>query len=145
MKTPLGMQPWERREFFMNNLLCLMLIVCATTSTMGQGAGDRNLSHKRLRMDVTTASTPDTLVSPSEYRLQNLALQKAEHATARSAAPIVRGAATERYTPEKDRPARNVETSGQILRASSTLKLTKGASNNHARGRHSGWVTGNGR
>ncbi len=94
-------------------------------------------------MDVTTASTPDTLASPSEYRLQNLALQKAERATARAAAPNVRRAATESYKPEKDRPARKVETSGQ--RASSTLKLTKGASNNHARGRHSGWVTGNGR
>ena len=97
MKTPLGTQPWERREFLMNNLLCLMLIVCATTSTMGQGASDRNLSHKRLRMDVTTASTPDMLVSPSEYRLQNLALQKAERATARAATPNVRRAATESY------------------------------------------------
>jgi hypothetical protein len=143
MKTLPGTQPWERREFFMNNLLCLMLLVCATTSMVGQGASDRNLSHKRLRMDVTTAPTPARLLFPSEYRLQNLALQKAEQATARAAAPNVRGAATEKYPLGKVRPTRNVETSGQMLVASSTLKLSKGAGKNHVPGRHKGWLTTN--
>lgn len=95
-------------------------------------------------MDVTTAPMPDTLSSsPSQYRLQNLTLQKAERATV--LAPNAREAARQKYVPEKVKPARNVETSGQNLPASASLKLSKGATNYQSHGRHRGWVNGNGR
>lgn len=129
----------------MNHLSYLALILSLTTSMMGQGARDRNLSHKRLRMDVTTASVPENTPSSSDYRTQNLALEKAEHETLRATALSAHKSSPANHPAQKVVPAREAETSGQILQASSSLKLKSGASNSRSHGRRKGWVNGNGR
>ncbi len=129
----------------MSFLFQLALILSFTTSMMGQGARDRNLSHKRLRMDVTTASVPESVPSSSDYRTQNLALEKAERATLRSQELGSRKSSVANHPTEKVVPARDLETLGQIPRASSSLKLRGSATNARSRGRRKGWVNGSGR
>jgi hypothetical protein len=141
---PLVTLPWERHEI-MKYLICISLTLLLAPTVVAQGARDRNLTHKRLRMDVTTTTAPDPLHSGADYRSQNLALEKSEREMARAAAPRNKQLAAEKYGTEKERPARDAAASEQMPARPSSLKLRSGVSNYQSRGRHKGWVNGNGR
>lgn len=129
----------------MNYACHVALILSIAPALMGQRVRDSNLSHKRLRMDVSTAPAPDSLPSNSTNRSQTLALEKAERATVRAAAPSGRKPLAEMSGNEKARSPRARDAADLIQPVSSPVKLTKGAGNYRAQSRRKGWVIPNGR
>lgn len=129
----------------MNYACHVALILSIAPALMGQGVRDRNLPHKRLRMDVSTAPAPESLPSNSTDRSQTLALEKAERAVVRAPGLSARKPPLEKGVMEKARPARARDAEDQFKPASPPVKLSKGAVNSQAHGRHKGWVIANGR
>jgi hypothetical protein len=121
------------------------VVVFSSLASVGQMPHDRNLAHKRVRMDVTTASPSADSASARESRSASMALDNIERQTVRAESE----AATKRAVPRSkeiqdlERPRRQTGAIGSPQPQRSGLRNVGGRSGQSGRrGIHAGWVTG---
>lgn len=128
----------------MKCLLCTSLILCSALTALGQTTHDRNLVHKRVRLDVTTASPSQ--FSAKAFRSENEALQRTERDTARTLGLGAQKQIPAKHTLETDKRHPNIESQYQVFRPNSAaLRPNSGRSSSRGHGRHVAWVSRNGR
>jgi hypothetical protein len=126
----------------MKNLFSFTLVLCFASAAVAQASYD-HISHKKIRMDVSTAPVPGSRLSSSN-REQDKALDRAERDTIRAVTTTPKQAPL-KYGLEKEQHPGGNGTSASMIPVSAPLKLKSGLGNSRAHGHKSGWVNGNGR
>jgi uncharacterized membrane protein YccC len=126
--------------------ICLSLVLCAAPATFGRTGHDRNISRKRIRMDVTTAAPSNLDTSAARLHSQSEALDRAERQMSVPSPAIRHEHAPDRRLVGLERTRGEVENGDKALRLASappqTTKPGRRESRSHAH--RSGWITRNG-